>query len=179
MNFRESIYGVYRKLNKLAGKFYTPRELRALLFFLLTGIAVLIFRSGKQIYISWFPSSRDKSESVQLKREDSLFRALSAVANQRDSLFFSLPEDSLLPATVRAHVAHHTKEEGLRDSSISLNLGTKEDLVRLPSVGPASAERMLAYRSEREKFRSLAELKNVHGFGETRYNKIRRYLKLN
>ena len=178
MNVRESIVAFYRRLNKLAGQFYTPRELRALLFFLLAGIAVLLFRFGKQIYTGWFPASRSKSEIVQKRSEDSLFAALSAVANHRDSLFFSLPEDSLLLSTVRAKTIHHTKEEGLRDSAISLNMGTKEDLMRLPSVGPASAELILEYRSERGRFRSLSELKNVRGFGETRFEKIKRYLKL-
>ena len=179
MNVRERIKAGYVRLNKIAGQFYTQRELRALLLFLLAGIAVLLFRFGKQIYADWFPQSRDKSEIVQKHQVDSLFKALSDVANHRDSLFFSLPEDSLLLATVRARAVHHTKEEGLRDSSISLNSGTKEDLTRLPSVGPASAELILEYRSERGRFRSLSELKNVHGFGEARFEKVKRYLKLN
>jgi competence ComEA-like helix-hairpin-helix protein len=179
MNVRKRIKAGYDRLNKLAGQFYTPRELRALLLFLMAGIAILLIRFGKQMYMGWFPKSRDKSEIVQKQREDSLFSALSAVANHRDSLFFSLPEDSLLPAATRATTTHHKKEEGLRDSSISLNMAAKEDLIRLPSVGPAGAELILEYRSERGPFRSLAELKNVHGFGETRFNKIKRYLKLN
>ncbi|HEY3875337.1 MAG TPA: helix-hairpin-helix domain-containing protein [Candidatus Kapabacteria bacterium] len=160
-----------------ASQLYTPRELRALLLFLLTGIAVLLFRFGKHIYTSWFPEMRNRSEIVQERKSDSLFFALSTAANARDSLFFSLPEDSL--NATRAHTVHHSKEEGLALQSVSLNRSTKEDLIRLPSIGEATAELILEYRSERGFFRSLEELKNVRGFGGARFEKVRKYLKLN
>ena len=178
MRIREHISGLWERINKFAHQFYTPRELRALVLFLLTGIAVLLFRFGKNTYFKWFPHQRDAGTIANQKRTDSLFFALSAAAAMRDSLFFSLPEDSLVPASVRNRETHHSKEDGLVPHSISLNLGTKEDLIRLPSVGPASAEQILEYRSERGRFRSLEELKNVHGFGETRFERVKRYLKL-
>jgi competence ComEA-like helix-hairpin-helix protein len=178
-HIRDRLGGIRKRAGMMAAQLYTPRELRALLLFLLTGVAVLLFRFGKQMYFSWFPAQRNPSEIVSEKRTDSLFFALSAAANARDSLFFSLPEDSLIPASVRAKMHSHSKEDGLSPYSISLNLGTKEDLMRLPSVGPASAELILEYRSERGSFRSLEELKNVHGFGNTRFERMKRYLKLN
>jgi competence protein ComEA len=85
-----------------------------------------------------------------------------------------------LPVAVRrAKARPHSKADGLMPNSISLNLGTREDFIRLPSVGPASAERMLGYRSERGSFRTIEELRNVHGFGATRFDKVKPYLKLN
>ena len=176
--FKAWLYEVRTKIASAAGQLYTPRELRALLLFLLTGIAVLLFRFGKQIYFSWFPPARPATEIVAQKKTDSLFFALSAAANTRDSLFFSLPEDSLTPLPNRK-LEHHSKEEGLALNSISLNTGSKEDLIRLPSVGPASAELILEYRSERGLFHSLEELKNVHGFGQMRFEKVKKYLRLN
>ncbi len=161
-------------------QFYTPREFRALVLFLLVGIAVLVFRFGKHLYATWFPAQRSAQEVLSEHRADSLFFALSAEANRRDSLFFSLPEDSLLPIAIqRAKARPHSKTDGLSPYSISLNRGTREDLIRLPTVGAAGAELIIAYRQERGQFRSLEELKNVHGFGMTRFNKMKPYLKLN
>ncbi len=169
----------WRRATKLAEQFYTPRELRALVLFILTGLAVLLFRFGKQEYFKYFPTRRDPSEILQQHRADSLFFALSAAANERDSLFFSLPEDSLLPASVRNKMEHHSKTEGLLPQSISLNLGTKEDLIRLPGVGSATAERILAYREERGRFRTLEEIENIPGLGSTKFEKMKRFLRLN
>src|ERR1019366_5494634 len=173
---RERLRDLRKRISAASAQFYTPRELRALVLFLLIGIAVLFFRFGKQVYYTWFPEQRNPSEVHAQHKADSLFFALSAAANQHDSLFFSLPEDSLLPAAVqRAKAKPHSKTDGLSLHSISLNLGTKEDLIRLPSVGPASAELILEYRSERGNFRTLEELKSVHGFGGTRFDKMNPY----
>ena len=179
-NIRDRLSGLRRRIGEVSAQFYTPRELRALVLFLLTGIAVLLFRYGNIRYFTWSPEQRNPREVLDKRRADSLFFALSAAANARDSLFFSLPEDSLLPAAIqRAKAKPHSKTDGLLPYSISLNFGTKEDLIRLPSVGPASAELILEYRSERGNFRTLDELKNVHGIGDTRFARMKRYLRLN
>jgi len=175
----ERLRELWRRAAKLAGQFYTPRELRALVFFVLTGVAVLLFRFGKQEYFEYFPNQRDAKEILQQHRADSLFFALSTAASRRDSLFFSLPEDSLLPASVRNKMEHHSKEDGLLPQSISLNLGTKEDLIRLPGVGSVTAERILSYREERGSFRTLEEIENIPGFGVSKFEKMKRYLRLN
>ena len=169
---RERLNGFRLRIAAASAQFYTPRELRALVLFLLIGVAVLLFRFGKQVYFAWFPELRNPREILAQHQADSLYVALSDAANRRDSLFFSLPADSLLPAAVqRAKAKPHSKADGLLPNSISLNLGTREDLIRLPSVGTTSAELILAYRSERGNFRTLDELMNVHGFGTTRFGK--------
>jgi competence ComEA-like helix-hairpin-helix protein len=175
----ERVRELWYRTSTLAGQFYTPRELRALVFFVLTGVAILLFRFGKQEYFTYFPNRKDPSEMLQQHRADSIFFALSAAASRRDSLFFSVPEDSLLPASIRNRTEHHSKEEDLLPHSISLNLGTKEDLVLLPGVGSATAERILEYREERGRFRTLEEIENIPGFGVTKFEKIKRFLKLN
>ena len=178
MSVRERVHIIFDKVRKVAEQLYTPRELRAILLFLLLGIGVLLYRYGKHIYESSFHTTLSSQEVAERKAQDSLFFVLSAAANKRDSLFFSLPEDSLLPVSVRQREQHHSKTDGLRLESVSLNNSTKEDLCKLPTVGPTSAERIIAYRSERGRFRSLDELMNVRGFGETRFEKLKRFLRL-
>ncbi|MDP4200647.1 MAG: helix-hairpin-helix domain-containing protein [Bacteroidota bacterium] len=166
------------KLNKLAGQFYTPRETRAILLFLGLGLSIISFREGKRIYYEWFPQGRSATEISQQHQQDSIYRALSQIANTQDSLFFSLPEDSLLPSSVRQRMENHSKRADLRLGSISLNRATRADLMKLPNIGPATADRIIAYRSERGRFRTLAELRNVRGIGPKHFEGMKRFLML-
>jgi comEA protein len=65
----------------------------------------------------------------------------------------------------------------LRPRSIDLNLASKSDLVKLPRIGPAIAQRIIDYREAHGKFSSLNELKNVKGIGTKTLDNIRPYLK--
>jgi competence ComEA-like helix-hairpin-helix protein len=67
-------------------------------------------------------------------------------------------------------------EEGL--APISLNSAETSDLEDLPGIGPALAERIIAFRTKRGGYRDLNELKNVKGVGEKLYQKIRPFIKL-
>jgi competence ComEA-like helix-hairpin-helix protein len=52
---------------------------------------------------------------------------------------------------------------------LNLNTAGKADLENLEGVGPALAEKIIAARP----FKSVEELKNVKGFGEAKFNKIK------
>ena len=66
------------------------------------------------------------------------------------------------------------KEEKL----ISINSAGLEELCMLPGVGPAIAERIIAYRDENAGFKSLADIMNVKGIGKATYEKIKGYITL-
>lgn len=166
------------RASDIAHQFYSARELRALGLFLALGIAVLAYRGGKRTYYDWYPAARDSVQTAHTAQQDSIFHDLSQKAIRRDSLFFALPEDSLLPPSVRARMYSHSKEADLRLGSIALNTATKDDLIKLPGVGPTMASRILDYRAERGRFRSIDELENISGFGPKRIERTRRFLRL-
>lgn len=56
---------------------------------------------------------------------------------------------------------------------LDLNRATLEELTRLPGIGQARAERILAYRSEHGGFRAASELMLVDGIGEAVYAGLR------
>jgi competence protein ComEA len=61
---------------------------------------------------------------------------------------------------------------------LDLNTATAEQLDALPGVGPVLAERIVAYRTEHGGFRSVDELREVDGIGDTRFEKLRELVRV-
>ncbi len=62
------------------------------------------------------------------------------------------------------------------EKSINLNLAKLEELVKLPGIGPKTAEGILEYRTLKKKFRTVNELLNVKGIGNSKLAKIKKYI---
>jgi competence protein ComEA len=56
---------------------------------------------------------------------------------------------------------------------INLNTATLDQLETLPGVGPATAQKIIAYRSDHGGFRSVDDLLNVPGIGPRKLDQIR------
>lgn len=65
------------------------------------------------------------------------------------------------------------KEEELR---ININTANEEELQKLDGIGSSTAIKIINYRKENGKFNSIEEIKNVSGIGESKFNKIKKYI---
>jgi competence protein ComEA len=74
--------------------------------------------------------------------------------------------------------AKPTKLQEPGQGYVHLNSATTDDLQRLPGVGPAMAERILAYRAEIKKFEEPTQLKDVPGIGEKKFARMEPFLQL-
>ena len=72
---------------------------------------------------------------------------------------------------------HHSKA-GHRELSgkLNLNTATEDQLMVLPSVGPAKAERIVTWRKKNGGFKRTADLRRVKGFGYKTFKKLEPYL---
>ncbi|MBC7974185.1 MAG: helix-hairpin-helix domain-containing protein [Myxococcales bacterium] len=59
---------------------------------------------------------------------------------------------------------------------LNLNAANEEQLQLLPTVGPAKAERIIAWRSKNGGFKRIADLRRVKGFGYKTFKKLEPYL---
>ncbi len=59
---------------------------------------------------------------------------------------------------------------------LNLNTSTAEQLELLPGVGPAKAERIIAFRQKHGAFKRVADLRRVKGFGRKTLKKLEPFL---
>lgn len=76
-----------------------------------------------------------------------------------------------------ADIESVVQEEPL--GKVPINTATKEQLMTINGIGESFAERIIDYREKNGDFTDLAQLKNIEGIGEKRYQKWRQYLTLN
>jgi competence protein ComEA len=70
------------------------------------------------------------------------------------------------------------KKSGHKQLTGKLNLNTanEEQLQLLPTVGPAKAERIVAWRAKNGGFKRVADLRRVKGFGYKTFKKLEPFL---
>lgn len=56
---------------------------------------------------------------------------------------------------------------------VNINTATKEDLDKLPGIGPTLAERIFEFRTKNGPFKSIDDLQNIEGIGEKKLNNIK------
>lgn len=72
----------------------------------------------------------------------------------------------------------HTTQKNTLATAININQAQTEDLLRVPGIGPKTAEFILEYRHTVGKFNSLEPLKKAKGMSPQRYERLTRYLKI-
>ena len=64
------------------------------------------------------------------------------------------------------------------DNKVSINDGTKEELMTLSGIGEVKAQAIIDYRNKNGKFSKIEDLMKVSGIGESTYNQIKDNIKL-
>jgi len=63
-------------------------------------------------------------------------------------------------------------------TKVNINSATKEELETLPGVGESTAQKIINYREENGKFKSIEDIKNVSGIGEAKFNNIKQHISI-
>ena len=61
---------------------------------------------------------------------------------------------------------------------VDINRATYEDLLRLPGVGPATAQSIITYREEYGSFTTIEDMRSIQGINSRNYSRLVKYLKI-
>ncbi|MBM3251648.1 MAG: helix-hairpin-helix domain-containing protein [Candidatus Omnitrophica bacterium] len=62
---------------------------------------------------------------------------------------------------------------------VNINKADKEELIKLNGIGPVLAQRIIKYRASFGPFKDIEGLKKVYGIDETKFQKFKKYLRVN
>lgn len=65
-----------------------------------------------------------------------------------------------------------------QNTKVNINTATQTELETLPGIGPSIASKIVSYRKENGKFKSIEEIKKVSGIGESKYTNIKELIKV-
>lgn len=67
----------------------------------------------------------------------------------------------------------YTMSSDIKNTKVNINKATASELETINGVGPALAEKIIAYRTANGRFATVEDLKNVSGIGEKKFETIR------
>ncbi len=60
-----------------------------------------------------------------------------------------------------------------KSTKININTATQTELETLPGIGPSTAVKIINYREQQGKFKTVEDIKNVSGIGDNKFNNIK------
>ncbi|HCW04148.1 MAG TPA: DNA-binding protein [Clostridium sp.] len=84
-------------------------------------------------------------------------------------------EDCIVVANIdKAETVVNTNStQDEKSDIININTADKDQLEKIPGVGPVTAEKILEYREEKGYFNSIEDLKNINGIGEKTFENMK------
>lgn len=65
-----------------------------------------------------------------------------------------------------------------KNTIVNINTASQTELETLPGIGPSTALKIINYRKENGKFKSIEDIKKVSGIGDAKFEKIKSFIKV-
>lgn len=73
-------------------------------------------------------------------------------------------------------VENEEQKEKTKQKKVNINTATQTELETLSGIGTSTANKIIAYRKEKGRFKKIEDIKNVSGIGEAKFDKIKDYI---
>lgn len=67
-------------------------------------------------------------------------------------------------------------EEETKKGLVNINTATQTELETLTGIGPSTALKIITYREENGKFKSIEDIKNIPGIGDSKFENIKDFI---
>ena len=114
----------------------------------------------------------------------------------KDGMKINIPNDSDLKENSNLEYITMSSDDGKNDNvfestsskpiaesngfnnikTVNINTATQTELETLPGIGPSTALKIINYRNENGKFKSIEDIKNVSGIGDSKFDTLKKYI---
>ena len=101
--------------------------------------------------------------------EDAFIEQINQAEAVTDGQKIVIPSSEDVQQSLMPQTASGKDSSGL----VNINSADSQTLQEIPGVGPATAEKIIAYRTENGRFSSIEDLKNVSGIGDKTFEKMK------
>jgi len=120
-----------------------------------------ILEDGMKIYI---PNNKEKDK---IEMENSNLILTTEENNKADTGNMNIKQSDT------------TYNKQNKNSKININTATQSELESLPGIGPSTALKIVNYRKENGKFKTIDDIKQVSGIGDSKFNNIKDLIVVN
>ena len=114
---------------------------------------------GMKIYIPTIGESREQNEQNGQSQNETLMDETSKYVTSSSGV---VQEEQT-----------NGQSEQKKNEKININTATQTELETLPGIGPSTSLKIVNYREENGKFKSIEEIKEVSGIGDAKYENIK------
>ena len=140
-----------------------------------TTLLNLSIKLTDQMVIIVYPKNNNLNDINSLKQE---FEDNSKICKEEiinDACIINNPETVLVPDLIEKNdIVVNNNSDNL--SKININTASLETLKTLPKIGDVKANSIITYRETNGSFKSIDEIKNVKGIGDTLFESIKEYI---
>ena len=79
-------------------------------------------------------------------------------------------------ACISQNKSTNKKEDNNEITIVSINTASLEQLKTLPGIGESKANDIIKYREKEGNFKTIEDIKNVSGIGDSLFEKIKDYI---
>ena len=134
---------------------------------------VVTLNEGARI-IDAINSAGGKTEDADLSKinlayivEDGVQIYVPRIGEKRDEYIMESAGEGVIEDSA---ILDDSEKKGIK---VNINTASEEKLQTLPGVGLTTAQKIINYRNENGKFKTIEDLKNVPGIGESKYNNLK------
>lgn len=62
------------------------------------------------------------------------------------------------------------------NGKVNINKASETELTAVPGIGASTAQKIITYRDENGKFKTIEDIKNVSGIGDSKYNSMKDFI---